>query len=224
MTLLLILLAARWRAGRDAGHLRAGLVPGILAHPRRASFPRSNFSRRRSKPSSVLKPSAARSRSPGEALGLALIGCLTMAATVQGTPVTWEALAWRPAGGLLCHPRNLHHAANRLPQEHRAFAAAAGSAVPRAGAGGAPLVWALEFLQSLFELATRRNRKKPRPEEHIEALIAAGEEEGIIEKGDRELIQSVVAFGDKTVREVMTPRPRIVAIRQMPRSRNCASW
>ena len=53
-----------------------------------------------------------------------------------------------------------------------------------------------------------------RPEEHIEALITAGEEEGIIEEGDRELIQSVVAFGDKTVREVMTPRPRIVAIRQ----------
>ena len=38
--------------------------------------------------------------------------------------------------------------------------------------------------------------------------------EGIIEKGDRALIQSVVAFGDKTVREVMTPRPLIVGIRQ----------
>ena len=43
-------------------------------------------------------------------------------------------------------------------------------------------------------------------------MIAAGEEEGIIEKGDRELIQSVVAFGDTTVREVMTPRPDIVAV------------
>src|SRR5262249_2936316 len=46
----------------------------------------------------------------------------------------------------------------------------------------------------------------------IEALITAGEEEGIIEKDDRKLIESVVAFGDKTVREVMTPRPKIVAI------------
>ncbi len=46
----------------------------------------------------------------------------------------------------------------------------------------------------------------------IEALISAGEEEGIIEKDDRKLIESVVAFGDKTVREVMTPRPKIVAI------------
>jgi CBS domain containing-hemolysin-like protein len=76
-----------------------------------------------------------------------------------------------------------------------------------------PLLWVLEFLQSLFELGDTKAAEEPtRPEEHIEALISAGEDEGIIEKGDRELIQSVVAFGDKTVREVMTPRPRIVAI------------
>jgi putative hemolysin len=78
-----------------------------------------------------------------------------------------------------------------------------------------PLLWALEFMQSLFELGDKKAAEEPtRPEEHIEALISAGEDEGIIEKGDRELIQSVVAFGDKTVREVMTPRPRIVAIRE----------
>ncbi len=78
-----------------------------------------------------------------------------------------------------------------------------------------PLLWALDFLQSLFELSSPEAAEEPtRPEEHIEALISAGEEEGIIEKGDRELIQSVVAFGDKTSREVMTPRPRIVAIRE----------
>ena len=72
-----------------------------------------------------------------------------------------------------------------------------------------PLTWALGFLQSLFELGDHpKPSEAARPEEHIEALISAGEEEGIIEKGDRELIQSVVAFGDKTVREVMTPRPR----------------
>ncbi len=78
-----------------------------------------------------------------------------------------------------------------------------------------PLTWALNFLQSVFDLGDHPQADEaPTPEEHIDALIAAGEEEGIIEKGDRELIQSVVAFGDTTVREVMTPRPRIVAIRQ----------
>ena len=48
--------------------------------------------------------------------------------------------------------------------------------------------------------------------EHIEALIDAGAEEGILEEEDRKLIHSVVAFGDKDVREVMTARPNIVAI------------
>jgi putative hemolysin len=50
------------------------------------------------------------------------------------------------------------------------------------------------------------------PTENIEALMEAGEEEGLIEKDDRKLIQSVVEFGDKTVRDVMTPRAEIVAV------------
>ena len=48
--------------------------------------------------------------------------------------------------------------------------------------------------------------------EAVDALIEAGQEEGILEEGDRALIQSVVEFGDKTVREVMTPRPEIIAL------------
>jgi CBS domain containing-hemolysin-like protein len=48
--------------------------------------------------------------------------------------------------------------------------------------------------------------------ENIEALMQAGEEEGLLEKEDRRLIQSVVEFGDTTVREVMTPRQEIVAV------------
>lgn len=78
-----------------------------------------------------------------------------------------------------------------------------------------PLTWSLEFMHSLFDLDRGTAAEAaPRAEPPIEALINAGEEEGIIEEGDRELIQSVVAFGDKTVREVLTPRPRIVAIDQ----------
>ncbi len=51
-----------------------------------------------------------------------------------------------------------------------------------------------------------------RPSEAVDALIEAAQEEGILEESDRDLIQSVVEFGDKTVREVMTPRPEIVAV------------
>jgi len=77
-----------------------------------------------------------------------------------------------------------------------------------------PVTALLGFLQSLVELAEPEvaDVATATPEENIEALITAGTEEGIIEEGDRKLIQSAAAFGSKTVREVMTPRPGIVAI------------
>jgi putative hemolysin len=76
-----------------------------------------------------------------------------------------------------------------------------------------PLTAMLGFFQSLVELSTPETpREEAHPSGDIEALMTAGEEEGIIEKDDRKLIESVVAFGYKTVREVMTPRPKIVAI------------
>ncbi len=77
-----------------------------------------------------------------------------------------------------------------------------------------PFVVLLSFFQSLIELTddTAATNEEPTPAENIEALISAGTEEGLIEEEDRKLIQSVVEFGDKVVREVMTPRPNIVAI------------
>ena len=48
--------------------------------------------------------------------------------------------------------------------------------------------------------------------EAMDALLEAGEEEGILEQSDRELVRSVVEFGDKVVREVMTPRPDVFAV------------
>jgi CBS domain containing-hemolysin-like protein len=77
-----------------------------------------------------------------------------------------------------------------------------------------PLVTLFGFFQTLSDLTESAEaiEEPPTPAENVEALITAGAEEGLIEESDRELIQSVVAFGDKTVREVMTPRPSIVAI------------
>jgi len=49
--------------------------------------------------------------------------------------------------------------------------------------------------------------------EAAEAYLEAGEQEGLIERDERRLIQSIVDFGDTLVREVMTPRPDIVALR-----------
>lgn len=46
------------------------------------------------------------------------------------------------------------------------------------------------------------------------AYLDAGAEQGLIEGDERKLLQSIVDFGGTLVREVMTPRPDIVAIRE----------
>jgi CBS domain containing-hemolysin-like protein len=78
-----------------------------------------------------------------------------------------------------------------------------------------PLVGLVTMFQSLMlDLDSKTNGEPHVPDvtENIEALITAGEEEGILAEEDSKLIHSVVAFGDKSIREVMTPRPNIVAI------------
>jgi putative hemolysin len=52
----------------------------------------------------------------------------------------------------------------------------------------------------------------PSTQEDLQELIEVGEQEGLIERGEGEMLQSVVEFGDKVVREVMTPRPEIAAL------------
>ncbi len=46
-----------------------------------------------------------------------------------------------------------------------------------------------------------------------DAYLDAGEQQGLIERDERKLLQSVVEFSDTLVHEVMTPRPDICAIR-----------
>jgi CBS domain containing-hemolysin-like protein len=49
-------------------------------------------------------------------------------------------------------------------------------------------------------------------EEDIRSMAEVGSEEGSIDEGEKELIHSIFEFGDTIVREVMVPRPDIVAI------------
>ena len=77
----------------------------------------------------------------------------------------------------------------------------------------APVTLFLGFLLSVASLAESQERKEEEDAtEAVDALLEAGEEEGIIEQGDRELVRSAVEFGVKLVQEVMTPRPEIFAI------------
>jgi putative hemolysin len=76
-----------------------------------------------------------------------------------------------------------------------------------------PATLILGFALSVTKLSKEHMDKHPEhPSEAVDALIEAGQEEGILEESDRDLIQSVVEFGDKTVHDVMTPRPEIVAV------------
>jgi CBS domain containing-hemolysin-like protein len=49
-------------------------------------------------------------------------------------------------------------------------------------------------------------------EEEIRSMVQVGTEEGSIDEGERALIHSIFEFGDTIVREVMVPRPDIIAI------------
>jgi putative hemolysin len=76
-----------------------------------------------------------------------------------------------------------------------------------------PITLTLGLLLSIASLAEPEDTEEPEhPSEAMDALLEAGEEEGIFEEGDRELVRSVVEFGDKVVREVMTPRPEMFSV------------
>lgn len=76
-----------------------------------------------------------------------------------------------------------------------------------------PVTLFLGFLLSIAALAESTPKTQDETVlEAVDALIEAGEEEGILEESDRELVRSAVEFGDKLVREVMTPRPRMFAV------------
>ncbi len=76
-----------------------------------------------------------------------------------------------------------------------------------------PVTIVLGFLQSVVSLTRQNTPEEPETAaEAVDALIEAGQEEGIIQEGDRDLIQSVVEFSGKTVREAMKPRPDMFAV------------
>ena len=76
-----------------------------------------------------------------------------------------------------------------------------------------PVTIVVGFLQSVATLTRQNTTEQPETAaEAVDALIEAGQEEGIIQEGDRDLIQSVVEFSGKTVREAMKPRPAMFAV------------
>lgn len=75
-----------------------------------------------------------------------------------------------------------------------------------------PITVFMRLFVSVASLARHPAGPQEEPAADVEALIEAGEEEGILERSDSDLVRSAVEFGDKLIREVMTPRPEVFAV------------
>ncbi len=87
---------------------------------------------------------------------------------------------------------------------------------PILGAIAHPLYRTLRGLQKETDTPTQTKTDDKQDsddnEDQLQAFLDVGEEEGIIEEEEGEMIQTIIRFSDRTVSEVMTPRPKIVAV------------
>jgi putative hemolysin len=75
-----------------------------------------------------------------------------------------------------------------------------------------PILATLDLAVSVLRISEDEASEPVAEQEAIEALVDAATEEGIIEQDEARLIEQVIEFGDKRVRDVMTPRPDVVSI------------
>jgi putative hemolysin len=83
-----------------------------------------------------------------------------------------------------------------------------------------PLAWVLfyplNFIFSVFLKEsppdTHENAAGEPSEEQLEVFLEEGAKEGVIEKEDQEMIESVLEFGDTLVKEIMTPRVDMIHV------------
>jgi CBS domain containing-hemolysin-like protein len=75
-----------------------------------------------------------------------------------------------------------------------------------------PILAVLDLAVSVLRISEDEPSAPVAEHQAIEALVDAATEEGIIEQDEARLIEQVVEFGDKRVRDMMTPRPDVVAI------------
>ncbi|GCE12049.1 hemolysin family protein [Tengunoibacter tsumagoiensis] len=78
-----------------------------------------------------------------------------------------------------------------------------------------PLVWTLSVITSIFVRLLGGSMKHRGPfvtEEELRLLVTVGEEEGVLEEEETEMIHSIFEFADTTAREVMVPRIDMVTL------------
>ena len=78
-----------------------------------------------------------------------------------------------------------------------------------------PATFILEGLSSCAgRLFGATNNAAVITQEEIKTMISVGRQEGAVEAGEADMIRRVLEFGDRQVREVMTPRPEVVWIEE----------
>lgn len=78
-----------------------------------------------------------------------------------------------------------------------------------------PLVLALSYFSRglLYLVGVRAGSMLPGvSEEHLKAMIEQSEEQGVVNAGERRMMHGVLDFGERTVAQVMVPRPDMVAV------------
>lgn len=78
-----------------------------------------------------------------------------------------------------------------------------------------PLQWVSRGLIGLTNVIVKGKGLEKGPfvnEQELLGIVEAAAEEGVVEHEERELIESIIEFGDTVAREVMVPRPDIVTV------------
>ncbi len=90
-------------------------------------------------------------------------------------------------------------------------ALAAAGPVDRLASFLGPILWAVTII-SRGITGGRAARAPYLTEEELVTLLMVSEEQGVIEEQEHQMIHGIIEIGDKTVREIMIPRTRIVAV------------
>ncbi len=78
-----------------------------------------------------------------------------------------------------------------------------------------PLVGGLTFISNTLLRAATRGKNVVGPfvtEEELKLMLHLGQQQGVVEYGEQEMIHGILEMTDKTVREVMVPRIDVIAI------------
>ena len=79
---------------------------------------------------------------------------------------------------------------------------------------GAPIVWVLGRSSGLVLRLFGKHREERQgvTEEELSAVLAEGAQEGVLEHGERDMIERLLRLADKPVRAIMTPRTELAWI------------